>query len=128
MSAAKATRQPTAPAPDMDETSRRLLAYLASMRPLRGVADVYGDDPYQRGRALIEQMAMMVTGTDYPPATLSPSDCADVLRFVHFSEPIDPRRWWDDPKHGPSHVVGFNIVLVVLEQSLRKARAKGAKP
>lgn len=124
MSARKATRSPKALSPDLDETSRRLMAYLASMGPLRGC--VHDEPHYQMGRAAIERMAMMAMGTDYPPATLTAAQCADVLHFIRMSEPLQPLGWWDDPEDAPSHLVGFVIVLCVLEKSLRAGtRARG---
>jgi hypothetical protein len=127
MSARKATRRPRAHSVDeflpaigiSDNTGHRIRAFLASVRPLRGVADVECDDRYQRGRALIERMAISAKGEGKPSIVLSATHCADVLRFLHHVEPLEPQRWWEDPDDSPSHLVGFMFVLQTLEKSLR---------
>jgi hypothetical protein len=103
-----------------EDTSARIYAYLASVRPLRGVADLGQREDFQRGRALIERMAMSAQGMDPPRLYLGRSYCADVLRFISQTEPLEPRDWWNDPEGSPSHVVGFNFVLQTLADSLDK--------
>jgi hypothetical protein len=100
-----------------DDTDRRIRAYLASVRPLQGGS--YEDDNYHRGRSLVERLALSSSGDDEPILELSPIDCANILHFVHSSEPFEPRTWWKDPEHGPSHLVGFAFVLRAVEDSLR---------
>lgn len=133
MSTRKAKRQPKArtlaveASPSIPEdTASRLRAYLASMRPMRGIADVYDQDEYQRGRSLIEHVALSARGDEHPSLKLSSSECADVLHFMHFSEPVRPNRWWDDPPNGPSHLVGFYLLLQTLDRSLRSKHTRGA--
>jgi hypothetical protein len=53
---------------------------------------------------------------------LTPAQCADVVHFVRYSEPLESSNWWEDPEHAPSHWVGFVFVLKAVEESLR---AKG---
>lgn len=110
-----------APAPGYsDDTGPRIRAYLASMRPLRGVADITGMDAYQRGRSLIERMALLAVGTDLPRMKLTTAQCADVLAFLQYSEPVEPRTWWEDPKDAPSHLVGHYLIIDTLATALHK--------
>jgi hypothetical protein len=101
-----------------DDTAPRLLAYLASMRALRG-ADMSEDEAYIRGRALIEAMAMSASGDEPPRVRMSAEQCADILHFIYHSEPRKPGGWWKDPAEGPSHVVGFVYVIDAVERNLR---------
>jgi hypothetical protein len=104
----------------MDQTGRRILAYLASVMPRDGGA-VLPD--YHKGRSVIEHMALSARGDGDPTLKLSATDCANVLYFVQCSAPIEPRTWWDDPKDSPSQVVGFCTVLGVLNDNLRRKRS-----
>jgi hypothetical protein len=92
------------------------------MTPHAGVAGILSDAGYKRGRALINRLAVTAQGEDSPRLRLSASDCADILRFMSFSEPTSPRTWWKDPADAPSHVVGFNMVLNAMEDSLRQLK------
>lgn len=104
-----------------DRTADRLRAYLASVRPLRGVAGIAESDEYQRGRALIESMALAAGRADeWPSLRLSVAQCADVLHFVYESEPVNARAWWSDPTEAPSHVCGYLMALGCVEGSLRR--------
>jgi hypothetical protein len=102
-----------------EATSDRIRAFLASMRPLRG-SDAAGCDEYQRGRALIERLALSGFEQEPPSLRLNAAQCADVLNFLARSEPVEPRGWWRDPRDAPSHVVGHHLVLWALEDSLRE--------
>lgn len=102
-----------------DDTAPRIRSYLAHVRPLRGVAGVGGSEPYQRGRSLIERLALSAHSTDDPTMRLSPLQCADVVHFVRHSEPVTPRAWWSEPADAPSHLVGLCFVLDAVETSLR---------
>jgi hypothetical protein len=107
-----------------DDTAPRIRAFLLSMRPLRGMGDVPDDDPYHRGRRVIERMADTAPGLDMPKCRLSLQDCADVMGFLALSEPVKPGTWWRDPRGSPSHLVGFQIVMQTIEKALgRKAAA-----
>jgi hypothetical protein len=106
------------PADYTDDTGPRILAFLASMRPLRGALVADGED-YQRGREVIELLAARSRDTDSPGITLSVRQCADALHFLAQIEPTDPQTWWKDPKDAPSHVCGLQMVLLALEDSLR---------
>ena len=109
----------------LDYTAGRLRAYLASVRLLRGVElGIAASDRYQRGRSLIERMAICTRECDEVTMKLSPVQCADVLNFVNNSEPIEPRTWWSDSDDGPSHVVGFVSVLEAVENSLRQRKER----
>jgi hypothetical protein len=107
-----------------EDTGARIRAYLASMRPLRGVADIAEKEDCQRGRALIERMAMSAQGTDPPRLVLSAAHCADVLRYISAMEPLEPRDWWKDPEDSPSHLVGFYFVVETLAHSLDEVHEK----
>lgn len=117
-SVSRAKAQSRSPELDLDRTDGRIRAYLASMRPLRGSSGENSDE-YRRGRSLIERMAVGVEGCDRPELRLTPAECADVLYFFALSEPIEPREWWHDPEDAPSPVVGHQLVVGVLEDSLR---------
>jgi hypothetical protein len=91
------------------------------MRPMEGCEGILELDNYQRGRALIERMASTVRGDGRPRLKLTSTDCADVLAFMHFSEPVNSRTWWFDPKGQPSHLVGYYLVVQTVEAALRKA-------
>lgn len=106
---------------DSDRTDNRIRAYLASIRPLRG--SCYREDieaANQRGRSLIERLALSAEGTDLPRLRLAGAEVADVLSFIACSEPIDPQNWWEDDVDGPSHLVGHYLLLQALEKSLRE--------
>lgn len=98
------------------QTLRRILAYLASVRPLVGTDGP--DDADWRGRSIIERMAFSSEGDDPPEIELSADECADVLWFMHSVEPFEPQTWWQDPESGPSPVAGFHIVLRTLAECL----------
>lgn len=102
-----------------DNTADRIRAYLASARPMRGVADLAGDDRYQRGRSVIERMALSAPGTEMPTLKLTAAQCADVLYFVARVEPVEPRAWWEDPDDAPSHLCGLMFVLDTVADALR---------
>jgi hypothetical protein len=91
-------------------------------------AYLYGSEPYQSGRSLIERPAISARGTDAPTLPLTAPQYADVVHFVQYSEPLEPSTWWSDPKRGPSHWVGFLFVLGAVEESLRKGGASRAPP
>lgn len=107
-----------------DDSGPRIRAYLASMRPMRGVADIYSLETYQRGRSLIEAMALTATGEDMPAIRLSAADCADILAFVSYSEPVEPGSWWKDPKGSPSHLVGYYLIVQAVQAALRRRRVR----
>jgi hypothetical protein len=113
----KSTSVRARPIHHSEDTADRIRAYLASVRPLRGVE--FEDTPYQRGRSLIEQLALSADGTEQPTLRLSTLECADVVFFVAKSEPIQDRNWWLEPTDAPSHLVGLKFVLGAVEASLR---------
>jgi hypothetical protein len=106
-----------------EKTSARIYAYLASVRPLSGCADIGEGQDFQRGRALIERMAMSARGMSSPTLVLSAPHCADVLRFISQTEPLEPQDWREDPEDAPCHVVGLHFVLETLARSLEKAQS-----
>jgi hypothetical protein len=108
--------RPTGPIRSNDDTSRRILAFLASVVPYSGQTDAH-----YRGRAVIERMAVGAAETDYPACCLTAEQCADVLHFLATVQPREPRTWWDDPKDAPSHVCGYHAVLAALSASLEAA-------
>jgi len=105
----------------LDSTPARIRAFLAAVVPLRG-SDAAEDERYQRGRSLIERLALSAEGGDtYDPPTLNltTTECADVLYFVSRSEALDGPTWWDDPKDAASHLCGFMFIMDAVEESLR---------
>jgi hypothetical protein len=104
---------------DADPGSGWIRAYLASVRPLRGCADLPDSEEYQAGRSAIERLAISAHGQ------VSPTECADVVNFIRNSEPVKPRSWWNEPDDEPSHLVGLHVILEAVERSLR---AKGGRP
>jgi hypothetical protein len=103
------------------DTGPQVLAFLASMRPMRG-CDVDDDQGFHRGRALIERLALSAQEEGPPRLRFTLSQAADVMRFLGRIEPIEQRDWWNDPKDGPSHVCGYTVVLDAIEDSLRAGR------
>jgi hypothetical protein len=99
-----------------DRTDRRIQAFLASVGPLRGLPVSEG---VNRGRSIIERMAMSADGEGDPAIRLSPQHCADVLEFLSRVEALEPKNWWTEPAESPSHLVGYQIVLQTLEANLR---------
>jgi hypothetical protein len=65
-------------------------------------------------------MAISTVGTKPPTLKLSPAQCADVLYFMHYLEPVDDKRWFREPDDEPSHLVGQMLVLQALEAALRQ--------
>jgi hypothetical protein len=102
-----------------DDTAPRLRAYLANVRPLRGIADLYGNERYQSGRSLIERMALSADGEGVPTLRLTTAQCADVLHFMHFSEPVNLSYWFQEPEDAPSHLAGQAFVLEAWEVAMR---------
>jgi hypothetical protein len=107
-----------------DRTDARIRAFISSMRPMRGSSGARSD-AYQRGRELIENLAVSAEDDGSPALRFTRSDCADVAAFLMFSEPVAPRDWWSDDNDEPSPVVGYHFVLGALEDSLR---AEDASP
>jgi hypothetical protein len=73
---------------------------------------------------LIERMAIRAQRMEPPRLVLSAAHCADVLRYISQTEPLEPRDWWEDPNDSPSHEVGFKLVLETLADSLGEVREK----
>ena len=108
-----------------DKTADRIRAFLMSVRPLRDASPVADQqDAYQLGRVTIERMANASLGTDDPDIVVTLSEAADVLSFLSWIEPFEPRNWWTDPENAPSHVCGLEFVLRTLERSLRSGEAR----
>jgi hypothetical protein len=103
-----------------DRADACIRTYLASVQPIDGVI-FDGNAPVNRGgRSIIESLALSAEGTDKAPRLrLSADEVADVLAFIHCSEPVDRETWWTFPEGGPSQIEGFTLVLEALEQSLR---------
>ena len=108
-----------------DRTDGQLRAYLASMRFLRGCG--WKDDELDalvHGRDLIERLAVSANGKAEPSLVLMPDEAADVLFFMHNSEPVESRTWYAEPDDDvPSHIGGFYAVLRALERALRGEEA-----
>jgi hypothetical protein len=107
-----------------ERSDARIHAFVASMRPLRGC--VFGDDIQEanrRGRTIIERLALSAKGGAIPRLLLSCAEVADVLSFIHCSEPVEPATWWRDIDAEVSHTCGYTITLEALEKSLRAIAA-----
>lgn len=105
-----------------DRTRERIRAFIHSMRPLRGVADLAQDDDYQCGRALLERLADSAEGEDHPTLRFNTEQCAQVCMYLRSIEPFTPANWWDDPEDAPSHTVGLQFVLGAVADSLYEAQ------
>jgi hypothetical protein len=103
-----------------DENELQIRGYLASMRPIRGVVGLDDGDEYQRGRRLIEKLALSARGHRRPTLKLTADECADVLHFISDVEPVDREKWWKDPNHD-GHTAGFVLVLDAVRDSLRES-------
>jgi hypothetical protein len=104
--------------PYSDNTADRMRAFVSSMRPMQGIAGLGSEPRYHEGRSLIERMALSASGEGMPALRLTSRQCADVLYFVRSSEPMRPANWWKDPIAGPSHLVGYVMVLETIEEAL----------
>ena len=105
-----------------DRTDNQIRAFLASMRPMRDVDFIEPiEEANQRGRSLIERLALSAEGSGDPQLRLTAEQMADVLSFVTCSEPVDLEGWWKDTYDGPSHVCGYQAVLRIIEKTLRGA-------
>lgn len=110
-----------------DRTDASIRAFLASLRPMRDC--IYPSDiekANQRGRALIERLALSAEEGDVPRLRLPATEVADVLSFLHCTEPEEPATWWADGGD-TSHVVGYHLVLQALQASVRELGG-GADP
>jgi hypothetical protein len=106
---------------DPNDAANRIRAYLTSMRPLPGEMRPDIEKQYYQGMGLIAQLSLSVGDDDMPSLRLSPSQCADVLTFMHHSNPIDLERGWTD-ENRVSHVCGWSIVLASMADGLRARR------
>ena len=106
-----------------DRTDNRIRAYIASIKPRKGVCHPDDVEAAQaRGRGLIERLALSAEGDDMPQLRLRVSQVADVLAFITSVQPIEAKSWWRDDPDGPSHLVGYHLLLGALEDSLREAQ------
>jgi hypothetical protein len=106
------------PAGPSEDAHARIRAFVASMVPSNPLSR-----EAERGRSLIEQIALSTEGADHHPSIrLAPDQCADVLSFIASVEPRTPDNWWDSPQDSPCHVTGMTLVLWTLVDSLRKER------
>jgi hypothetical protein len=105
-----------------DETAPRIRAFLASMRPTRGVMlNEASDESFHRGRAVIEKLAICSVGTELPAVIISLREVADVLFFLAAIGPVDLKSWWDEPIECTSAICGYHSVLNALEESIRRS-------
>jgi hypothetical protein len=120
--AARHTTQAKSPPPAetgySDDTGPRILAYLSSMRPLRGVGAGEFHE-YRNAVSAITQLALSAEGTDSPTHELTREQAADILMFMRLSEPVEPKSWWRSPDDAPCQVVGDVFVLDAVENTLR---------
>jgi hypothetical protein len=105
-----------------ERSGPRIRAYLASMRPLRGCSGLADKDEYQRGRSLIEKLAIWhdcIDAGELPELAMTIADASNIVEFIRNSEPVEGDGWWNDSNTpGPSHLCGFHEVLRALNESL----------
>ena len=101
-----------------EETGATIRSFLASVRPLRGCCHC-DDDQFHRGRALVELLALSAEDHLAPP--LSSADYANILRFIHGIEPIEPKYFFVDRDGVRTPQCGLNTLLEIVEQHLRRA-------
>ena len=113
----KTTAAATRPAPS-DDTTDRIRAFLDSMQRLRGCAT---HQAYDDGRATVVWIGAQCQGkgSAMPDVDLSAKACADVLRYLGGSEPVNPPTFWDDPPDAASPSCGLQAVLYALECNMR---------
>ncbi len=104
-----------------EQTADRIRAYLASVHVPDDLGSATADYAWEQGRKLIERMAQSAKDLMAPSVRLSIEECADMLQFVQFVQPIKPCEFWKDPKDAPSQVVGYDFVLMTIEASLRES-------
>jgi hypothetical protein len=102
------------------DTADRVRAYLAHVEPRDAAADSSG---YRDGMLLIERIAASANGEDSPALKLTANQCADVLEFINYSDPISRKDWWNDTGV-TSHLVGLDIVLCTVTENLRASRRR----
>ncbi|MEX1993628.1 MAG: hypothetical protein WD929_03110 [Steroidobacteraceae bacterium] len=100
-----------------DATAARITAFLGAVRPLRGCEML---EPYYRGGRVIAELAASSAGSDRPAMSLTLDQVADVLNFLHHSEPWNPGEFEIEPRNKPSQVVGRMFVLEALEEAVRR--------
>jgi hypothetical protein len=100
------------------------MAFLTSMEPMGGLNEEFLDsEDFHYARKLIERLAACPKDALDKPAIVMPlSDCAEILWFLTKIEPREKRDWWvDDSEDAPSPVVGLQIVLQAIEESIRRS-------
>jgi hypothetical protein len=107
----------------LEYTHARIYAYLHALQPLSGCCMSEG---YQRGRELIAILAETSEGYDPPKRKLSLDECAEVLAFMHWSEPRSRATFYKEPNDKPSIECGFHMVLSAVEDAIRGRRAPKA--
>lgn len=105
--------------PKCDRTSETIRAYLAAVRPFKGLTI---DEEHQRGRAIIDQMVSSSFGRRDPPSRLSAAQCADVVAFIRDVEPIKPGAFDTGFREVPNPAMGLFQILHVVERELRRVR------
>lgn len=111
-----------------DHTRERIRAFMDSLQPLEDLAI---DRSYQDGVAAIQRIAASAPEDDptgFPTARLTADDVANVLDYLHSSEPRDPANWWKDPDGAPSPMCGRDLVLGCLEENVRRMGGTTATP
>lgn len=102
----------------IEYTGARIYAYLNALQPLSGCCMSEG---YQRGNELIAILAETSEGYDPPKRKLSTDECADVIAFMHWSEPRSRATFYEDPDDQPSIECGLHLVLIAVEEALRRS-------
>lgn len=103
----------------VEETSARIRAYVAALIPLRGCAV---SESWHRGRGIVEEFALSCEGADEPRKPLTLEECADVLAFMHHSEPRDVEAFHANEDDVPNVQCGLMEVLIALEEAVRRDR------
>ncbi|MEX0734565.1 MAG: hypothetical protein WD944_06530 [Steroidobacteraceae bacterium] len=104
----------------LELTRARIYAYVHALQPLDGCEVM---DGYQRGRELVTILAETSEGYDMPRRRLTLDECADVVTFMHTSEPRNRATFYKDLPGRPSIECGLHIVLCTIEKTLRSPPA-----
>ncbi len=105
---------------EIEHTKTRIYAYLHARQVLSGN---HISEEYQRGRELIAILAETSEGYDKPKRKLALDECADVIAYMHGSEPRNRDTYSREPDSNPSIECGHNIVLWAVEEAIRNAVA-----
>ena len=96
-----------------ERTSTRIRAFLESIEPL--AVDLDKNNSYVVGRTLIEDLARCCDSEEN--VQWEPEECAVVLRFLHWIQPVEGRCFCNDASR-INATCGFHSVLIFLEDQM----------